>query len=110
MLAWSNRYVLFDVKFANVDCHLIDIETSYSSIRGKKIFFVVLHPDPFFASLARRDGVASVSVFGYRTPKNDITTLPENVTALFSAGVLLKKGTGPVSWEIELPDDLECGR
>lgn len=106
MLDWSARYVLFDVKFADIDGHLVDIESAYSTIGDKRVPFIVLDPAAFLAGLSSCGGLSAISILGYETPQNAITILPDRVSALVSAGVFLEKGESPARTEVDLPNFL----
>jgi len=101
MLALSRRYVLFDVKFAAVDDHLVNIECSYSEKEGKRAYFICLNFQRFLEELQAIPGIATISVYGYCTPRNQYTVVSPGIEPLVSAGVLLTKGDGPATVAIE---------
>lgn len=103
MIDWSARYILFDVKLAVLDSHIVDIEKSHSTIGGNRVPFIILNTESFLQDLSNRDGLSEISIFGYETPRNAVTFLPDQIHPLVSAGVLLKKGASPAKIEIELP-------
>jgi SAM-dependent methyltransferase len=68
MIDWSSRYVLFDVKLAALDSHLVDIDKAHSTIGGNRVPFIILNTESFLEYLAKRDGLSGISIFGYETP------------------------------------------
>lgn len=105
MVSLSDRYVLFDVKFAAVDDHLVDIERSYSEKEGKRAYFICLNYHRFLLELQAVPGIAAIDIFGYRTPRNQYTVVPEGVEPLVSAGILLTKGSGRIAVNVDLAED-----
>jgi SAM-dependent methyltransferase len=103
MLGWARRYVLCDLKLAHVATHLIDEQQSYCLVGGARAFFVVLAWPLLRQELLALQGVARVSVWGYETPVNDVTTVPPWVGGLASAGILIEKGRGPQDLVVDLP-------
>lgn len=106
MLAHSDRYVMFDVKFGRVDEHLVDLERSYCRIGDARAYFICLNFPRFLEFLKSLKGVARIGVFGYPTPFNKTTVTPPSLTGWVSAGVMLEKGDGPLRVDVELPDGL----
>ncbi|HEY9080158.1 class I SAM-dependent methyltransferase [Magnetovibrio sp.] len=105
MIGWSNRYVLFDVKFANIDAHEVDIKRSYCGTEHK-LNFVLLSPTLFVDFLKRQKNVKKISMFGYETGLNSRTVVPAGVDRVISAGVLLELGqvTGAApTVEVDIP-------
>lgn len=94
MCAWSNRHVLFDVKFSTIPAHVVDKERSYCLMDDARTYFVILAMPPFLRFLAGLPRVSGVRVFGYETGPNEWTHLPDGVDRLVSAGILLELGAG----------------
>lgn len=105
MVTLSQRYVLFDVKFARVAQHLVDVDRSYSEKEGKRAYFICLNYQKFIADLTAIPGVGAVEIYGYRTPRNQYTTVPEGVEPLVSAEILVTKGPGPARVTVDLAED-----
>ena len=105
MVSWSDKYVLFDVKFAAVDEHVIDITRSFAGSTSNRLYFVLLNYSRFVAFLQDLPDVAAVRVFGYETPVNPRVTVPDGVVPVVSAGILLTKGraTDRVVLESDVP-------
>ncbi len=104
LLRHSDRYVLFDVKLAAIADHLVDPRRAYSRVGDSKIPFVVLAFPKFFALLDSLPGLSGIDVYGYATPVNAETVVPDGVGPWASAGVLLTKGSGRKKISCELPD------
>ena len=106
MIQWSHRYVLFDVKLAAISDHLIDLKLAYRY--DPPIYFIVLSLDRLKAFLQSQKALSKISVFGYATPRDNRTILPETIGELVSASVLLEKSSGPegtdASIRLELPE------
>lgn len=94
MIAWSQRYVLFDIKLANTPSHLVDINQSYIA-STPPMFFVILSTLAFLAELSARNDIQRADIFGYETPRNAKAVIPDDIGQLVSAGVLLEVGTPP---------------
>ncbi len=105
MIAWSRRYVLFDVKFAAIDDHLIDIERSYGG-RENRLYFILLSLPPFLDFLKTIPGIGRIRIYGYVTPTNARTVVPENISVVHSAGVLLERAPGVTSGGAEVVVDV----
>jgi SAM-dependent methyltransferase len=106
MVGWSSRYVLFDIKLARIAAHLADIERSYCGIHHRS-YFIVLAPGTFLTFLRGLHSISRISIFGYVTPLNAHTVVPEGLGPIVSAGVLLEKGTTDTpQLTLELPDFL----
>lgn len=105
MTEWSDRYVLFDVKLAQLSEHLIDIDRAYCGGRDR-LYYIVLALPGLLDLLTTLPGVSRISIFGYETKANDRTVLPATLKPLVSAGVLLAKserrGAEPVV-DLDLP-------
>jgi SAM-dependent methyltransferase len=93
MVGWSDKYVLFDVKFAAVDEHIADIGRAFAGSASNRLYFVLLNYSRFVTFLQNIPNVAAVRVFGYETPVNARVTVPPNVAPIVSAGILLSKGS-----------------
>ena len=104
MVKWSNRYVLFDVKFAEIEDHIIDIETSYTVNGAHKAYFNILNGPRFIEDLRHLPGTCAIGVYGYETPTNDETFYPDWVGPFASVGILLEVGETPWREQISLPD------
>jgi SAM-dependent methyltransferase len=106
MLRWSSRYVLFDVKFARLDNHLVDIERAYSG-GADRLYFIALAPSKFIKTLQQSAGSSAISIFGYETATNARTVVPADLGPIVSAGVLIdNSNSGSSSPHVELPSFL----
>lgn len=92
LLEWGGKYVMFDVKFAVTDEHIADIERSFAGSDENRLYFCILNPKRFLADLAQMPGIKSVSIFGYETKTNSRTHIPDELTAIYSAGIFIEKG------------------
>lgn len=92
MFAWSERYVLFDVKFAAIRQHLVDIDLSYCAVDNHRLYYVLLAWRPFLDFLLRLPGIALIDVFGYQTPPSAAAVFPASVGHIASAGICLSRG------------------
>lgn len=101
MLAWSRRFVLFDVKLGDTPAHVIDIETSYVESEPR-LYFVVLSPQQLIDELSSMAGIRRIKLYAYATTPNRRVHLPATVGAIRSAGVLLEKGNRDAASEIVL--------
>ena len=104
MIGHGRRYVLFDVKFARIKEHLIDLEKSYCRIGDFRAYFVCFAFAPFLEMLESLPGVARAEIYGYITPPNDQTVVPEGLVPWVSAGILLTLGEGPIQVSWDLPE------
>jgi len=108
MLYWSSRYVLFDVKLAAIDSHLIDIERSYCG-GADRLFYIVLSPRQLLSKLRSLPGLSRISIYGYETPTNARTFVPGDLGPITSAGILLEKGPASApELQVALPDSLSA--
>jgi SAM-dependent methyltransferase len=108
MVDWSARYVLFDVKLAPIDAHLIDIGRAYCGAPGNRLHYMVLAPRLFCAFLQGLGGIGHISIYGYETPLNARTVIPKGIGPIVSAGVLLEKGSEKeADLRLELPSALQ---
>lgn len=103
LVAWSSRWVLFDVKLSDLDEDIVDIARSHAGTPEHPLFFNILSAQRLLERLRAMDGIARASVYGYATPPNASTTIPPEVTRLVSAGVFLELGQGPAVIQTELP-------
>ena len=92
MIDWSNRYVLFDVKFAEISGHIIDLSQSYTRGDAHNMYFNLFHYPSFIELCRSMPGVQRIEVFGYFTAPNSRTTIPAPLTRVVSANVLIEKG------------------
>ncbi|MEG3618580.1 class I SAM-dependent methyltransferase [Magnetovibrio sp. PR-2] len=105
MINWSNKYVLFDVKLANVDEHVVDIERSYCGKEHRLNYNLFCLPK-FLEYLHGCKGLSKISLFGYETGLNNRTVVPPNVSYILSAGFLLELGDlngGKIEVDSQLP-------
>lgn len=91
MVGWSRRYVLFDVKLAAIEQHLVDLERAYCG-REHRLYYILLALPRLLDFLSTIPDIARIRVFGYATPLNNRTILPPDVGTVYSAGVFLEKG------------------
>jgi SAM-dependent methyltransferase len=105
MLDWSSHYVLFDVKFAAIDRHLVDIDQASAGTHNR-LYFIPLVPKLFLDWIRGLPGICGISVYGYPTSVNANVRLPSTIKQIVSAGVLLEKGSGPRREDIILPEGL----
>ncbi len=104
MVELSTRYVMFDVKFANIDDHLVDIDKCYVEKYGHRSFFNCLNYDRFVRELLSIEGISRIEIFGYESGRNAHTFTPDSMGALVSAGVLLEKGEGKAELLEDVPN------
>jgi SAM-dependent methyltransferase len=112
MIRWSEKYILFDIKAAAIEHHLIDIEKSYCESDNDRMYFNVMSWTEFKQQLLQLRGIESVMVLGYETKPNKVTTVPESALPFASMGVLLRKGKGkgkPVLEFSDIPSFLDEG-
>lgn len=93
MLSWSARYVMFDVKLANVPGHVIDMTRSRAGTDDNPLYFILVSYKQLLDFLLRQPGVVNVELFGYVTPTNQRVRLPDGVEAVVSTGILIEKGS-----------------
>jgi SAM-dependent methyltransferase len=103
MLAWSDRYVGFEVKFAPVADHLIDIDRCYSKFGTDRVYMIPLNLWSFLGWLTAQPGIGRVQMFGYRTPVNSITVTPPGIDHFVSTAVFIEKGAHLHEVSIDLP-------
>lgn len=103
MLACSNKYVGFEVKFGPRADHLMDITQSYSAIGSERAYWILLNPWKFFDWLTRQPGIGRIQAFGYKTPKNRFTTTPPDIRHFVSTAVFIEKGDHLHEVSLDLP-------
>lgn len=107
MIQLSNRHVLFDLKLAAIEGHLIDIDRSFVTIGDDRLYYIVYDLAVLLRQLvALAPRLTAVSVFGYETPPNQRTTVVDDIGSVASAGMLLtlaSQSTGQVQVELSLP-------
>jgi SAM-dependent methyltransferase len=100
MIKWSSRYVLFDVKLADIDTHIADLDRAYIASEPP-MYFVILSATQLLTELASRSDIVRAHVYGYVTPPNAKAVIRDTIGPIVSAGVLLEVGTpGPDGPEI----------
>jgi len=92
MVALSQRYVLFDIKLANVSKYLFDIEQAYCQLNNQRIPIICMSYQELIQTLSQIKGVGAVYLFGYETPFNQQTVLPRSLDKWASVGVLIERG------------------
>jgi len=75
MIGWSNRYVLFDIKIADIDAHEDDITRSYCG-QESKLPYVLLSLPLFLNYLKGLPNIRKISMYGYETSLNARTIIP----------------------------------
>lgn len=107
MWDWSGRYMLFDVKLARLDLHLVDRERSYSG-EAQRLYFIIASLPALLATLKSLPEVGRISAYGYVTKPNKHTTVPADLGDFVSAGFLLDRvpGAGAPETMLDLPDFL----
>lgn len=103
MIAWSSRYVGFEVKFGPHPDHLKDIDRSYCMMGQDRAFMIVLNPWKFLDWLTRQAGIGRIQLFGYQTPINRVTVVPPDIRHFVSCCVFIEKGTHLHEVSIDLP-------
>ena len=91
MVDASKKYILFDVKFAQLNEHLIDADESYSEIDGHKLCYAIYNPLKFIEFLKTIRTIESIEIFGYPTSINSLTVVPSTVGQIYSASILIRK-------------------
>ena len=91
MIEKSNRYVLFDLKLANVNEPIVDLDVAFSG-KGKKTYFILLNFELFMDELTSIPGIQKIEVHGYRTATNRDTTIPFFIETVVSATFLISLG------------------
>ncbi len=94
MYTLSNRYVLFDVKIANIKNHIIDREIAYCQGKNYLLYFIILNLLKLQAYLESLPQLRQLNIYGYETKPNQHTVIPRSVNPLISAGILLEKHNG----------------
>lgn len=101
LVDFSAKYVMFDVKFAATDDHVVDIERSFAGSAENKLYFVLLNYPRMVTFLQGLQGICKIRIFGYETSINRNTTIPNNISSVVSAEILLEKGEVLIGPEIE---------
>ena len=104
MVSLSKKYVMFDVKLAPIYENIADLEQSYCRVGDKQLFFVLFAANELFKFLQSIPDICQIDILGYETQVSSQVHLPYNVTQIVSAGVFIKKGKGPLEFNVELPD------
>jgi len=105
MLAWSRRYLLFDVKLSPSPDPVADLNRSYCSRGEERTHMVLLNWPKFRRHLLSVAELSSVGIWGYETPVNKITHIDEELLPVCSATMLLEKGSGKApEFNVDLPD------
>lgn len=94
MLSWSERFVLFDVKFAAIDDHLVDLSASYTGSEKNRLYYILLNYRKFRQFLVSLSGVGRVAIYGYETPVSARAVVPASVGPVVSAGIMLDREGG----------------
>lgn len=89
MCAASDRYVMFDLKVADISATLHDPDQAYCAWEGHRIPVICLSEADFVALLADLSKRGHVHYLRYPTPFNAETTVPDWLTSWDSAGILL---------------------
>lgn len=103
MIAWSRRYVLFDVKLSTLEEDIIDKARASAGTPEHPLHFNILSTNRLLDRLEHLTKISRVEVFGYETIPNRNTTVPQEVSRLASAGVFLEIGNGPARPHVDLP-------
>lgn len=94
MYTLSNRYVMFDVKIANIADHIINRDIAYCQGEDYRLYFVILNLSRLQAYLESLPQLGQLSIYGYETKPNRRTVIPKSINPLISAGILLEKSVG----------------
>lgn len=89
MCAASDRYVMFDLKVANIPTTLNDPDEAYCAWEGHRIPVLCLSEADFAALLGDLAKKGHVHYLRYPTPFNAETTVPDWLSSWESVGVLL---------------------
>lgn len=110
MVALSQRYILFDLKLADIDEHIINRSIA-SAGEDHKLYFNILAFPKLLEFLKTIPNISGISVFGYETPTHKATIIPASIKSIVSTGVLLTKCDQTVttpSVKIHLPEFLHA--
>lgn len=91
MVMLSSRYVLFDVKLAKIDSHIVDQAISYSG-KEHKLYFIMLSLTKLVEYLKTLSGISRIDIYGYITKPNKNTVTPDGFDDIVSANVMIYKG------------------
>lgn len=107
MLYLSSGHVLFDVKLARIKNHIVDRNIAYAGSAENRLYFNLLSYPLLRAFLRGLAGLSRISVYGYATPLNRRTHVPDGISEIVSANILLVKGdaqSGQAALDETLPD------
>lgn len=93
MWSYSNKYVLFDVKFSMIKNHLVDKKKSFCEINNTFVPYIFFTPNLFINELRKLKKIKKISCLCYETPINKFTTIPSYIKNIFSCGFLIEKGS-----------------
>jgi SAM-dependent methyltransferase len=111
MLMLSSRYVMFDVKLADVAEHLANIDRSYCAFGEQRLYYVLLAWPRLRAFLESLPEVESIEVYGYDTAPSRNAHVPREVGRLASAGIFITRGhRDHPAMRVDLPDWLSSAR
>lgn len=91
MILWSNKYILFDLKFGNVDSHIIDQSLSCAGTKSNPLYYILLNYEKIIQQFNKIKGISSVEIYGYEIEVNENVIVPKEYYPVFSASVLMKK-------------------
>ncbi|EKD98678.1 MAG: hypothetical protein ACD_23C00315G0004 [uncultured bacterium] len=104
MVDWSNKYIIFDLKLANIEGYISDRQRAYTQYNSNRLYFIICSLQWLTDFLEGLPGIEKTFLYGYLTPTNKNVKLPSHVTKIISTGVLLEKGIGQVkNTYLELP-------
>jgi SAM-dependent methyltransferase len=103
MVGMSQRYVLFDVKLSVMGKSCCDISQAFSGVGDAIVPFNVCDLGWLVRYLQQFPRMKKISMFGYRTSINAVTTVPSDIKRVFSAGVLCELASA----EVESGADIE---
>ncbi|KAA1053955.1 class I SAM-dependent methyltransferase [Azospirillum argentinense] len=89
MLATSSRYVMFDVKVADIEQTLVDPDVAYCEWEGCRLPVVCLSSADFRTMLQSLAEAGRVRFLSYPTPFNSETVVPSWLARWSSVGVLV---------------------
>jgi len=104
MINTSDKYVLFDVKLANISKPMVDINTCYCEYDDCRIEMICFSLDHLISALESSTDMGEISVYGYSTPPNKTTTGPASIINHWaSCGVFIDKSKPFRIAEINVP-------
>lgn len=95
MLSLSSTHVLFDVKLAKIEQHMVDRSISYAGSKKSRLYFNLLSYTTLRTFLLGLSGVRNIEIYGYVTTPNQRTHVPVHISTIVSASILLEKGDSP---------------